>query len=145
MNKKKILLFAVCLAGLLALQFKFIIPFMYDIAGSDLFLVESKDSASPLPISNDMTALAFAHCNTFITKELGEDKTVTFANQPTNAWSLGNYEYIVNADAEILAKDAPSTIRHYVCRIQYSNGDDLSGASNIDNWNLEGISGLSDQ
>ena len=144
MNKKKILLFGVCLAVLLALQFKFIIPLMYDIAGSDLFLVESKDSASPLPINNDMTALAFGHCNTFISKDLGEDQPLTFANQPTNVWSLGNYEYIVNADVEILPKDAPSKIHHYVCRIQYSNGDDLSGSSNIDNWNFEGVSGLTD-
>ena len=144
MNKKKIILFAVCLVGLLALQIKFFLPFMYDIAASDLFLVESKDAANPMPVSNDMTAIAFSHCNSYIKKDLGEDKSVSFAGQPTNVWTLGNYEYIVNADVEISAKDAPGGMHHYVCRIQYSNGDDLSGASNIDNWNIEGISGLTE-
>jgi len=117
---------------------------MYDIAASDLFLVDSKDTASPLPISNDMTALAFSNCNAHIKNDLGEDKSVSFASQPTNVWSLGNYEYIVNADVEISPKDAPSSLHHYVCRIQYTNGDDLSGASNIDNWNFEGVNGLSE-
>ncbi|WP_347987562.1 hypothetical protein [Methylomonas sp. AM2-LC] len=145
MNKKSIVLFVVCLAGLLALQIKFVLPYMNEIAASDLFLVESKDLASPLPISNDMTAIAFSHCNTYIKKDLGEETAVAFANQPTNVWSLGNYEYIVNADAEITPKDAAGSMRHYVCRIQYQNGDDLSGVASIDNWNIEGINGLTDE
>lgn len=144
MNKKKILLFVVCLVGLLALQIKFFLPFMYDIAASDLFLVDSKDAANPMAISNDMTALAFGHCNTHIKNDMGEDKSLTFASQPTNAWSLGNYEYIVNADVEISGKDAPSSMHHYVCRIQYENGDDLSGSNSIDNWKVIGITGLTE-
>jgi hypothetical protein len=144
MSKKKLVLFVACLAVLLALQIKFVLPLMYDIAASDLFLVESKDNASPLPVSNDMTTLAFGYCNAHIKNELGEEKSVSFAGQPTNAWSLGNYEYIVNADVEIAPKDSPSTLRHYACRIQYENGDDLSGAGNADNWNVEGVSGLTD-
>lgn len=144
MNKKKIVIFVVCLAALLAIQIKFFLPFMYDIAASDLFLVDSKDSASPQAISNDMTALAFSHCNTYIKNDLGEEKSVSFAAQPTNAWSLGNYEYIVNADVEISGKDQPSAMRHYVCRIQYSKGDDTSTASNFEDWEVEGVSGLSE-
>lgn len=144
MNTKSIILFVACLAGLLALQIKFVLPFINQIAASDLFLVESKDLASPLPVNNDMTAIAFSHCNTYIKDDLGEDTSVTFANQPTNVWSLGNYEYIVNADVEILPKDGAASNRHYVCRIQYGNGDDLAGAANIDNWKVSGVGGLSD-
>lgn len=144
MSKKKLLLFVACLAGLLALQIKFVLPLMYDVAGSDLFLVDNKDVASPLPVSNDMTALAFGYCNTYIKNDLGEDKSVSFAGQPTHVWTLGNYEYIVNADVEISPKDAPGALHHYVCRIQYANSDDVSGANNIENWNVEGVSGLTD-
>lgn len=142
MSKKKILLFAVCLIALLALQFKYILPLMYEVAGSDLFLVESKDSASSLPVKNDMTMLAFAHCNTHIKEDLGEDRSAVFPAQPTNVWSLGNYEYIVNADVEITPKDAPGALHHYVCRIQYSKGDDVSSAGNIEDWDFEGVNGL---
>jgi hypothetical protein len=142
MNTKKIVLFIVCLVGLLVLQIKYILPLMYQVAGSDLFLVQSKDNASPLPVSNDMTVFAFSHCNTLIKNDQGEDKIVAFAAQPTHVWSLGNYEYIVNADVEITPKDAPGALHHYVCRIQYSKGDDVSEASDLEKWNLIGISGL---
>ena len=142
MNKKKIIVFAVALAALLAIQIKFFLPFMYDIAASDLFLVESKDEANAMAISNDMTALAFGHCNNYIKEELGEEKSTSFASQATNAWSLGNYEYIVNADVEISGKDALGAIHHYVCRIQYNNGDDTSGAGSFDNWNVVGLTGI---
>jgi hypothetical protein len=143
MNKKKIILFVVCLAGLLALQIKFLLPLMYDIAASDLFLVDSKDSADPMPISNDMTAMAFTQCNSYINSKIDpNDTTISFASQPTNAWSLGNYEYIINASADISTEGEPSATYQYVCRIQYDNGDDLSGASNIENWSVDGVTGI---
>ena len=144
MNKKKIILFAVCLAGLLALQIKIFMPWMYEIAASDLFLVESKDEANPMAISNDMTAIAFSHCNSYINSKIDSENSASFASQPTNAWSIGNYEYIINAEVDIASKDSPSTIYQYVCRIQYENGDDISGANNIDNWSIEGITGIPD-
>jgi hypothetical protein len=144
LTKRSVLMFAICLIVLLGLQTKYLLPMMYDIAASDLFLVDSKDSASPLPIANDMTALAFSQCNASIKKQLGEEKPASFAAQPTNVWSLGNYDYVVNADVEIAGKDAPGAMHHYVCRIQYTNGDDLSGAMNQDNWSLMGLSGLTE-
>lgn len=143
MNKKTIILFAVCLAGLLALQIKFLLPFLYDIAASDLFLVESKDDANPMPVSNDMTTIAFNHCNKHISDKLGPDTTTSFANQPIHAWSLGNYEYILDADLELSSKETPSAAtHHYVCRIQFENGDDTSGANDIENWSIQGIEGI---
>lgn len=143
MNKKSIILFAVCLAALLAIQIKFFLPLIYDIAASDLFLVESKDDASPLPISNDMTAIAFTQCNKYISDKLGSDATASFSTQPAHAWSLGNYEYIINADLNLATKEIPvSTQYHYVCRIQFENGDDTSGANDFDNWSIGGIEGV---
>jgi len=144
MNKKKIILFVACLAGLLALQIKFLLPWMYDIAASDLFLVESKDAANPMPISNDMTNLAFLQCNRYVNNQIGSEGSAQFASQPANAWSLGNYEYIVNAEVEVTLKDVPTNLYHYVCRIQYTEGDDLSGVNNGDNWSVVGITGLPD-
>lgn len=143
MNKKFIILFAVCLAVLLAIQIKFLLPFIYDIAASDLFLVDSKDDANPMPVSNDMTAVAFNQCNKYISNKLGADASTSFANQPIHAWSLGNYEYILNGDVELTTKETPaSAVHHYVCRIQFENGDDTSGANDFDNWSIEGIEGI---
>lgn len=144
MNKKKIIVFAACLAVLLALQIKILQPWLMDVASSDLFLEESQDLANPMAISNDMTALAFSHCNSYVSKQLDAESTASFSNQPTNAWSIGNYEYIVNAEVDIATKEAPSTAYHYVCRIQYENGDDLSGSNDIENWSVGGLTGLPD-
>ncbi len=144
MNKKKIIVFAACLAVLLALQIKLLQPWLMDVASSDLFLEESQDLANPMAISNDMTALAFSHCNNYITKQLNSEHTASFSNQPTNAWSIGNYEYILNAEIDIATKETPSTIHHYVCRIQYKKGDDLSGSNDFENWSVEGLTGIPD-
>lgn len=95
-------------------------------------------------VNNDMTALAFSQCNSYINSHLDSDYSASFASQPTNAWSIGNYEYILNAPIDIATKDAPSTVYHYVCRIQYDNGDDLSGVNDIDNWSIGGITGIPD-
>lgn len=87
--------------------------------------------------------MAFNHCNNFISGKLGSDISATFPSVPANAWSLGNYEYIINADMELVGKDNPSqTSHHYVCRVQYDNGDDTSGAANFENWSIKGIEGL---
>ncbi|PPD22288.1 MAG: hypothetical protein CTY22_03240 [Methylomonas sp.] len=142
MSQKKIIVFALCLAGLLALQIKFVLPLLQGIAASDLFLVESKDDGSSIAISNEMTNIAFTHCNSYISKELGPEISASFASKPTNAWSLGNYEYIINAELELPSKDGANTTHHYVCRIQYSKGDDLSGINDIDNWSLDGLTGI---
>lgn len=144
MKSKKLILLAVGLVLLYSLQSKVVQPILLEIAASDLFLVESKDEANPMPISNDMTALAFTQCNSYINSKLDSDTTISFPSQPTNAWSIGNYEYIINAEVELSSKDAPSAVHHYVCRIQYSNGDDLAGASDINNWSIEGLTGLPD-
>lgn len=142
MNKKKIILFVVCLVILLALQIKFLLPWMYDVASSDLFLVDSKDTGDPMHISNDMTANAFSQCNSYINSNLDSDYSASFASQPTNAWGIGNYEYILNAPIDIATKDAPSTTYNYVCRIQYDKGDDLSGVNDSENWSVGGITGI---
>ena len=97
-----------------------------------------------MAISNDMTAIAFSHCNSYINSKIDSENSASFASQPTNAWSIGNYEYIINAEVDIASKDSPSTIYQYVCRIQYENGDDISGANDIDNWSIEGITGIPD-
>ena len=144
MNKKKIIVFVACLAVLLAIQIKLLQPWLLDVASSDLFLEETQDLANPMAISNDMTALAFTHCNSYINKELNSDQAATFSTQPTNAWSIGNYEYIVNAEVDIASKETPSTAYHYVCRIQYDKSDDLSGGNNYENWTIEGVTGLPD-
>ncbi|MDD2738047.1 MAG: hypothetical protein PHR94_03885 [Methylomonas lenta] len=144
MTQKKIILFALSLTVLLALQIKFLLPWMYDIAASDLFLVESKDSGDPMPVNNDMTALAFSQCNSYINSNLDSEYSASFASQPTNAWGIGNYEYIFNAPVEITTKDTPTTVYTYVCRIQYDNGDDLSGVNDLNNWTIGGITGIPD-
>lgn len=142
MNKKKIFALLAAVIGLVVFQRELLIPMAKDVATkTDLFLIDSKDQGSMISQSNDMTQFAFQHCNTHLKTDLeGKLQTVKLPEKPLNAWSLGNYEYVVSAEADITG-DKPKK-QKYLCRISYKNGDDISGAANFENWSLDGLSDL---
>jgi hypothetical protein len=78
MNKYRILLIIAGLVILILFQQKLIMPFVHKIIASDLFLVESKDEASQLPISTPLSGIAFMHCNNYIKSKLGPDVAIIF-------------------------------------------------------------------
>ncbi|OYV16783.1 MAG: hypothetical protein CG441_1635 [Methylococcaceae bacterium NSM2-1] len=82
------------------------------------------------------------HCNNYIKSELGSDVSVAFPEKPLNAWTLGNYQYLISAEVTITS-DTTST-KKYVCRITYNNGDNEEGALDFENWSIIGMSGLDD-
>lgn len=140
--KKYSLVFLILGLGVLILFMqKLVLPLVYDVAKSDAFLIDSKDQASQFPISNSMTDIAFMHCNNYIKSKLGSDYSVTFSNKPLNAWSLGNYEYVVNAEIN-MTNSSNTTTKKYACRIAYQNGDNLDGSLDFNNWSVEGIDGI---
>ena len=141
MKKYSILLLVVGLGLLLLFTQKIVLPLVYDVAKSDAFLIQSNDQGSQMPLTNSMTDLAFMHCNNYIKSELGSDFTVAFPEKPLNSWSLGNYEYVVNAEATFTNSSNTST-KKYACRIAYQNGDNLDGAANFENWSVGGIDGI---
>ena len=142
MKKYRTLLFIAGLAVLLLSQYKVIMPFIYKVAASDLFLVDSKDQASQLPISTPLSGIAFMHCNNYIKSELGPDVSVTFPEKPINAWTLGNYQYLINAEFSVTNKTSNTSTKKYTCRITYNNGDNEEGALEFENWSIIGLSGL---
>jgi hypothetical protein len=141
MKKYSLLFLILGIAALLLITQKVVLPLVYDVVKSDAFLIQSNDQGSQLPISNSMTDLAFMHCNNYIKSELGEGVSLSFPEKPLNSWSLGNYEYVINADINITSA-ANTATKKYACRIAYENGDDLTGANDFDNWSIEGIDGI---
>jgi len=144
MKKYRTLILIAGLAILLLSQYKLIMPFIYKVIASDLFLVDSKDQASQLPISTPLSGIAFMHCNNYIKSELGPDVSVTFAEKPLNAWTLGNYQFLISAEATITSDTSSTSIKKYVCRITYNNGDNEEGALDFENWSVIGLTGLDD-
>jgi hypothetical protein len=142
MNKYRILLIIAGLVILILFQQKLIMPFVNKIIASDLFLVESKDEASQLPISTPLSGIAFMHCNNYIKSKLGPDVAIIFPEKPLNAWTLGNYQYLINAEVNITSDTSNTGIKKYVCRITYNNGDNEEGALDFDNWSIIGVSGI---
>jgi len=140
--RNKIILFIICLAALLLFQYKAVMPFVYKIAASDLFLEDSGDEINRQSNENIMTIAAFSQCNNEIANDILADYTVIFPDRPLNAFSLGNFQYVINADIEIQPANAASFNRKYVCRIQYLKDDDTTVLSEIDNWSFKGFSGL---
>src|SRR5664279_1077312 len=113
MKKYRTLLFIAGLAILLLTQYKVIMPFIYKVAASDLFLVDSKNQASQLPISTPLSGIAFMHCNNYIKSELGPDVAITFPEKPLNAWTLGNYQYLISAEVNITSDAASTSTKKY--------------------------------
>ncbi len=141
MKKFSILYLIIGIAVLVLLTQKVILPLVNDVIKSDAFLVDSKDQGSQFPISNSMTDLAFMHCNNYIKSELGSDVSITFSEKPTNVWSLGNHQYVVNAEFNMTNATNTAT-KKYACRITYDNSDDTSGSADFDNWSIIGIDGV---
>ena len=140
MKKYRTLIFIAGFAVLLLTQYKLIMPFAYKVIASDLFLVDSKDQASQTAISTPLSAIAYMHCNNYIKSELGPDVTIVFPEKSLNAWTLGNYQYLISAEVTITS-DTAST-KKYVCRITYDNGDNEEGALDFENWSVIGVSGI---
>ena len=145
MKKYRNILFIAGLAVLLLSQYKVIMPFIYKVVASDMFLVDSKDQASQLPISTPLSGIAFMHCNNYIKSELGPDVTATFPEKPLNAWTLGNYQFLISAEVTVTSDTANTSIKKYACRITYNNGDNQEGALDFENWSIIGLSGLEDK
>ncbi|UOA09927.1 hypothetical protein [Methylobacter sp. S3L5C] len=139
MKKYRILFLVAGLAVLFFSQYKIVMPFIYEIVASDLFLVDSKDQASQIAISTPLSGIAFMHCNNYIKSELGPDANIIFPEKPLNAWTLGNYQYLISADVTV-----SNNSKKYACRITYNNGDNEEGALDFDNWSIIGVSGVTD-
>jgi len=142
MKKYSILIFIVALTTLLLVQKEVVMPFVYKIIQSDLFLVDSNDQGGQDAISTPLTALAFNHCNSYIKSKLDADASASFPEKPINAWSLGNYQYVINAEIELTNATTGTSTKKYACRINYKNGDDQEGILDPANWAIEGLSGL---
>jgi hypothetical protein len=142
MKKYSVLFFIFGLIALLLLQKEVVMPFVYKVVQSDLFLVDSKDQGGQTSITTPLTGLAFAHCNTHIKNKLGPDISINFPEKPLNAWSLGNYQYVINAEIDITSPTTSTIAKKYVCRINYKNGDNEEGSLDFNNWSIEGVSGL---
>jgi hypothetical protein len=142
LKKHPFLVLIVGLGLLIIFQREAVMPLVNEVIKSDAFLVDSKDQGSQLPISNEMTDIAFNHCNTYIKSELDSDISVIFANKPIKAWSLGNYQFLINADIQVADESGNMSTQKYVCRITYDKGDDQEGVLDFDNWTLVGLSGI---
>jgi hypothetical protein len=142
MKKYRTLIFIAGFAILLLSQYKLIMPFIYKVIASDLFLVDSKDQASQIAISTPLSAIAFMHCNNYIKSELGPDVTVVFPEKPLNAWTLGNYQFLISSEVTITSDTASTRTKKYACRITYDNGDNEEGAVEFENWSVIGVSGI---
>ncbi len=140
----KIALFVITLVALLAFQSKLVMPWVYKIAASDLFLEDSGDPGSQAPVTTKMTGFAFNQCNAYIVKDLGSKFSVVFPKEPINSWDIGNYEYVINADIQITPANAATLTKRYACNIKYKNKSDIAGVADLDNWSIDGLSGLSD-
>ncbi len=141
MKKYSFIYLLIGFAALILFSQKVLLPLVYDVVKSDAFLMDTKDQASQYPISNELTDLAYLHCTNHIKSTLSKDKEFSFSNKPLKAWTLGNYHYLINAEASIKGSDGVAN-KKFVCRITYEKGEDKDGVQDLENWTIEGIDGI---
>lgn len=141
-KKHRIMIFVIGLLLLSLSQQKFIMPVIYDVIKSDLFLEDTKDQGSQLPISTPLSNIAFTHCNNHIKSTLPTDTTISFTDKPIKAWDIGNYQYVINGEAKVTTGSAAAMTKKYVCRITYNKGENEEGALDINNWTIVGVTDL---
>lgn len=135
-------LLVIGILALLAFQAKVVMPYVYDIAASGLFMEDSGDDPNRISSHSSRGNKAFDQCNTHLKDEYAGDYTLSFSDQPDSSFNLGNYEYIVSAHVDITPEDGVSYTKKYACRIQYSEKDDMTQVDDPDNWSILGISEL---
>ncbi len=142
--RTKVILFVVCLVALLVLQYKVIMPAVYKVVSSDLFLKDDDSNSDLNSIADQMQGYAFDQCNNYIANTLDADEmSASFVSKPVNSWSIDTNQFVINADIDLIPANAPSFTRRYVCRIKYTtDSSDFAETSNPDNWSVDGISGL---
>ena len=136
----KLFLFLIFFAALIAFQNEAVMPTVFKVIESDLFLDGSDDLGDTIPIENAMTNYANQHCNKYLVEEFGDEFNFTLPEKAINIWNLGSYDYVVNGELTIQPEDGPSFTKKYVCRIQH-DGDH---PNDFDEWSLYDISGLDD-
>ncbi|PPC90491.1 MAG: hypothetical protein CTY34_07540 [Methylobacter sp.] len=142
MKKYPILVLVLGLLGLILFQKELVMPLVNQVVKSDLFLVDTPDKGDIAPISNDMSNLAFKHCNSEIKTRVGNDAQLAFAEKPLNAWDTGNYQFVINGTVEITSNATGTVLKKYVCKISYKKGTDNEGVSDMANWSIDGLGGL---
>lgn len=144
MKKFNILLLLIFLVALFLFQSRVVVPLVSEIASSEVFLTDTETQADSQSAITPMSNYAFMHCNNYIKDELGSEITINIPSEPINAWDIGGYQYVINAEVEISSETSAPSLKKYVCRIEYDNGSDMEGVMNNENWSVYGLSGLDD-
>ncbi|MFA5983835.1 MAG: hypothetical protein WC782_07435 [Methylococcaceae bacterium] len=142
MKKYPMLLFVLGLLALILLQKEVVMPLVNEVIKSDLFLVDTPDKGDIVPVSTNLSKIAFKHCNNLIKAKLKDELTPTFADKALNSWDTGNYQYVINGTVDITSNNAGTITKKYICKISYKNGGNEEGALDINNWSLDGLSGI---
>jgi hypothetical protein len=142
--KNKLLILVIGAAVLLIFQAKVLMPVIYDIVATDLFLEDSGDDPNRISTSTEMTGHAFTQCNKYISTEMFSDYQFIFSDKPTSSFGLGNFEYIISAMLDVQPEGEASYTKKYSCRIKYDDQDDIAGINDLDNWSVNGVGGLND-
>ncbi|MCD2449287.1 hypothetical protein GO003_002645 [Methylicorpusculum oleiharenae] len=141
-KKYSIFILGFGLLGLILFQREVVLPFVYKVVGSDLFLVDTDDKADMETVVDEYTDMAFVQCNNYIKKELSDEFSLSFSEKALNAWSIGDHQYVINGEVEVSKPNSENSIKRYVCRISYDKKTDQSGLMDSNNWSVYGLSGI---
>lgn len=137
MNKKlKIALFLLFVVFLYVVTMKVILPIVFEVMESGLYLKKTEDDPVG-ELHSARTYTALLHCE----NDVRASKGLTNASRPSatedeyKAWGLGDHTYVVKAILDVPGPDKNLVRTSVTCKIKYDDGDE----SDPDNWSILGM------
>lgn len=127
-------LFILFIVGLYASLNKIIVPFVMDVAKSDLFFEKEDESEELGKISNERTGFAFDQCKSAMKEANHVPDGSRFADAEYEAWALGGKTYLIRSHVGV-SSESGLVDRKYACKIKFAGGD----MGDAGNWSVLGV------
>lgn len=129
-SKLSPILLILFVAALYAVLSKAIIPFVEQVAKSDLFLEKAAEFEE-----KDRSSVALLQCNDFVREELGSAKAVQFETHAYKSWEISSGRYLVTSQVTAEDESGKPVRKNYACNVQYQGGDETDHS----HWSLQGL------
>jgi hypothetical protein len=134
-SKYSILFLILFIILLYAILEKAVIPFVMDVAESELFFENAAEEEQLGNVRNERTDFALMHCKNSIKEDGMLPENADFLNSKYDAWALGNRTYIVRSGVTVMDPEKGHVDRKFACKIRLVEND----PTDFKNWSILGI------
>lgn len=114
---------------------KAVVPFILEVANSALYLKETQDDDPLGDVRNARTAAAQLRCENHLREDRDAAAVQVAPDSGYQAWSIGDFTYVVKAGVELPGEDGAPARYRYACKIHWNARE----MNDPDNWSVYGM------